>query len=53
MLSISVPFLNLVGADTRIGWLIAPPAIVTRLSEIRQEMESGISIFLSIWQPNS
>ena len=33
------------GADTRIGWLIAPPAIVTRLSEIRQEMESGISIF--------
>lgn len=33
------------GADTRIGWLIAPPAIVARLSDIRQEMEAGISIF--------
>lgn len=33
------------GANTRIGWLIAPPAIVARLSDIRQEMEAGISIF--------
>lgn len=33
------------GPETRIGWLIAPPAIVSRLSEIRQQMESGISIF--------
>lgn len=33
------------GADTRIGWLVAPPALVTHLSEIRRQMESGVSSF--------
>ncbi|MDN7146482.1 PLP-dependent aminotransferase family protein [Liquorilactobacillus mali] len=36
---------SLSGTNTRIGWLIAPPAIVERLAEIRQQMESGISVF--------
>lgn len=35
---------SLSGTGTRIGWLIAPPAIVERLAEIRQQMESGISV---------
>ncbi|KRM10751.1 PLP-dependent aminotransferase family protein [Paucilactobacillus suebicus] len=38
-------FSSLSGESTRIGWLIAPPAIVNRLAEIRQQMEAGISIF--------
>lgn len=36
---------SLIGANARIGWLIAPPQLVDRLANIRQEMESGISIF--------
>lgn len=36
---------TLTGAHTRIGWLIAPAAIVERLAAIRQQMEAGISIF--------
>lgn len=35
---------SLTGTGTRIGWLIAPPAIVARLAEIRQQMEAGISV---------
>lgn len=39
---------TLSGAHTRIGWLIAPPAVIERLADIRQQMEAGISIFPQI-----
>ncbi len=35
----------LLGAHTRIGWLIAPPSIAHRLAQIRQQMEAELSIF--------
>lgn len=33
------------GSTTRIGWLLGPAAVVTRLAEARQEMDFGLSIF--------
>lgn len=36
---------SLVGSHTRIGWLLAPASLVTRLADIRQQMEAGMSIF--------
>ncbi|MBC1936180.1 PLP-dependent aminotransferase family protein [Listeria grandensis] len=36
---------KLMGSTTRIGWLIGPAAVVTRLAEARQEMDFGLSIF--------
>jgi DNA-binding transcriptional MocR family regulator len=39
---------SLLGNSARIGWLIAPRAIVDRLAEIRQHMDAGISIFPQI-----
>ncbi|MCI1986089.1 MAG: PLP-dependent aminotransferase family protein [Lactobacillus sp.] len=35
----------LLGPHTRIGWLIAPPGVVQRLAQIRQQMEAEISVF--------
>ena len=35
----------LVGPHTRIGWLIAPPGVVQRLAQIRQQMEAEVSVF--------
>lgn len=34
-----------IGSMTRIGWLAGPAAVVKRLSEARQEMDFGLSIF--------
>lgn len=36
---------KVVGATTRIGWLTAPPEVIKRLAEARNEMELGLSIF--------
>lgn len=36
---------KVMGSTTRIGWLVGPPAVVTRLAEARQEMDFGLSIF--------
>lgn len=35
----------LLGAHTRIGWLIAPPGVAQRLAQIRQQMEAELSVF--------
>lgn len=35
----------LLGAHTRIGWLIAPPSVAQRLAQIRQQMEAELSVF--------
>ncbi|GAT18390.1 GntR family transcriptional regulator [Secundilactobacillus silagincola] len=39
---------SLVGNQARIGWLLAPSFIVNQLADIRQQMESGMSIFPQI-----
>ncbi|WP_225356670.1 aminotransferase-like domain-containing protein [Secundilactobacillus pentosiphilus] len=39
---------SLVGNQARIGWLLAPSFIVDQLADIRQQMESGMSIFPQI-----
>ncbi|ANK62900.1 PLP-dependent aminotransferase family protein [Loigolactobacillus backii] len=36
---------TLTGPNTRIGWLVAPSQIVQRLADIRQQLDSGLSIF--------
>ncbi|MBA3925982.1 PLP-dependent aminotransferase family protein [Listeria rustica] len=36
---------KVMGSTTRIGWLLGPAAVVTRLAEARQEMDFGLSIF--------
>lgn len=39
---------SLVGNQARIGWLLAPSFVVNQLADIRQQMESGMSIFPQI-----
>lgn len=36
---------SLIGPHARIGWLIALPGVVSRLAQIRQQMEAEISVF--------
>ncbi|EUJ43914.1 aminotransferase-like domain-containing protein [Paenilisteria rocourtiae] len=36
---------KIMGSTTRIGWLLGPAAVVTRLAEARKEMDFGLSIF--------
>lgn len=33
-----------IGSHIRLGWLIAPPKIVTQLAELRQSVDAGLSI---------
>ncbi|RSU13835.1 hypothetical protein CBF27_02745 [Vagococcus acidifermentans] len=44
---------KILGSSTKIGWLSAPPAVIGKLSDARQEMDADVSIFPQVLALNA